>query len=59
MKTLTLSVRLAAEEVDGLDSAAAAAGVDRSALLKQFLRRGFAEYRISVALYQEARSRME
>ena len=49
MKTLTLSVRLAADEVDGLDSAAAAAGLDRSALLKQFLRRGFAEYRFEQA----------
>jgi predicted HTH domain antitoxin len=49
MKTLTLSVRLAGDEVDGLDAAAAAAGLDRSALLKQFVRRGFAQHRFETA----------
>jgi len=49
MKTLTLSVRLAADEVEGLDQAAAESGLDRSALLKQFLRRGYAQYRFDAA----------
>lgn len=49
MKTMTLSVRLDAEEVRVLDQVAARDGVDRSAMLKRFLRRGYAEYR-----YEEA-----
>lgn len=49
MRTLTLSVRLAPDEVEGLDAAASAAGLDRSALLKQFVRHGFARHRFDAA----------
>ncbi len=49
MKTLTLSVRLDAEEVRELDQVAVRDGVDRSSMLKRFLRRGYADYR-----YEEA-----
>ncbi|MDD2240800.1 MAG: UPF0175 family protein [Kiritimatiellae bacterium] len=40
MKTVTLSMRLPPDEVKRLASAAAAAGLDRSAFLKHALRRG-------------------
>ncbi len=49
MKTVTLSVRLDADEVRLMDQVAARDGLDRSAMLKRFLRRGYADYR-----YEEA-----
>ena len=49
MKTRTLSVTLDGDEVALLDQAAAREGVDRSAILKRFLRRGCAEYRYEAA----------
>lgn len=49
MKTLTLSVRLDAEEVALLDQLAVRDGVDRSALLKRFVRRGYTDYRYETA----------
>lgn len=49
MKTMTLSVRLDADEVRLLDQVAARDGLDRSAMLKRFLRRGYADYRYETA----------
>lgn len=49
MKTLTLSVRLDAEEVHRLDEAARRDGMDRSSLLKRLVRRGYADYRLESA----------
>lgn len=49
MKTMTLSVRLDADEVRLLDQVAARDGLDRSAMLKRFLRRGYADYRYEKA----------
>ena len=49
MKTMTLSVRLDADEVRLLDQVAARDGLDRSAMLKRFLRRGYADYRFETA----------
>jgi predicted HTH domain antitoxin len=49
MKTMTLSLRLNAEEVKLIDQAAAQDGMDRSALLKRFLRRGYADYQFETA----------
>ena len=49
MKTTTLSLRLNADEVRLLDEAAKHDGVDRSSLLKRFLRRGYADYRYEAA----------
>lgn len=45
MKTMRLSIRLDTEEVRVLDEVAGREGLDRSAMLKRFLRRGYAEYR--------------
>jgi predicted HTH domain antitoxin len=45
MKTMTLSLRLDSREVKQLDEAAEHDGLDRSALLKRLLRRGYADYR--------------
>ncbi|MEI8138990.1 MAG: UPF0175 family protein [bacterium] len=49
MKTMTLSLRLNADEVKLLDQAAAQDGLDRSSLLKRLLRRGYADYRCETA----------
>ena len=49
MKTMTLSLRLSSDEVRSLDEAAEHDGLDRSALLKRLLRRGYADYRMETA----------
>ncbi len=49
MKTLTISLRLNSDEVALLDQAAEHDGLDRSSLLKRFLRRGYADYRYETA----------
>jgi predicted HTH domain antitoxin len=49
MKTMTLSVRLNVDEVRLLDDAAARDGLDRSAVLKRLVRRGYADYRFEAA----------
>ena len=49
MKTMTLSLRLNADEVKLLDEAADHDGLDRSSLLKRLLRRGYADYRFEAA----------
>lgn len=49
MKTMTLSLRLNADEVKLLDEAANQDGLDRSSLLKRLLRRGYADYRYETA----------
>jgi len=49
MKTMTLSLRLSADEVKLLDQAADQDGLDRSSLLKRLLRRGYADYRYEAA----------
>ena len=49
MKTMTLSLRLNAYEVKLLDQTALLDGLDRSALLKRFLRKGYADYRCETA----------
>lgn len=49
MKTMTISLRLNAEEVRLLDQTAASEGVDRSSLLKRVLRRGYADCRFDSA----------
>lgn len=49
MKTLTLSVRLDVAEVRRLDEAAAQDGLDRSAILKRLLRRGYADHQFEAA----------
>ncbi len=49
MKTLTISLRLSSDEVALLDQAAKHDGLDRSSLLKRFLRRGHADYRYETA----------
>jgi predicted HTH domain antitoxin len=49
MKTMTLSLRLDADEVKLLDQAAAHDGLDRSSLLKRLVRRGYAGYRYEIA----------
>jgi predicted HTH domain antitoxin len=49
MKTMTLSVRLDVTEVRLLDEAAQQDGLDRSAILKRLVRRGYADYRLETA----------
>ena len=49
MKTMTLSLRMEADEVRMLDEAAARDGLDRASLLKRLLRRGYADYRCETA----------
>ncbi len=49
MKTMTLSLRLNADEVKLVDQVAASDGLDRSTFLKRILRRGYAEYRHETA----------
>lgn len=49
MKTMTLSVRLDMKEVQQLDEAAMQDGLDRSAILKRLVRRGYADYRFDAA----------
>ncbi len=58
MKTRTLSVRLDEQEVVWMDEAAARDGVDRSAILKRFLRRGYADYRFERACDAYRRGRV-
>lgn len=49
MKTMTISLRLSADEVKLLDQAAVSENMDRSSLLKRVLRRGYAECRLETA----------
>ncbi len=49
MRTMTLSLRMEADEVRMLDEAAARDGLDRASLLKRLLRRGYADYRCETA----------
>lgn len=58
MKTRTLSVRLDEQEVVWMDEAAARDGVDRSAILKRFLRSGYADYRFDTACDAYRRGRV-
>ncbi|MBN1674229.1 MAG: UPF0175 family protein [Kiritimatiellae bacterium] len=57
MKTVTLSTRLTREEARRIDSLAARAGQERSAVLKRIIRRGLADLQLeeACAAYRQRR----
>ena len=50
MKSVTLSTRLKREEADKIDELAAELGLDRGALLKQLIRKGYKDIQTKRAL---------
>jgi predicted HTH domain antitoxin len=50
MSTVTLSTRLAKSEAEKIDALAAALGLDRGALLKQLIRKGYRDIQTERAL---------
>ncbi|MEE8399884.1 MAG: UPF0175 family protein [Desulfobacterales bacterium] len=50
MGTVTLSTRLAEEEARRIDELAVELGLDRGALLKQLIRKGYRDFQLEMAL---------
>ena len=50
MRTVTLSTRLAEEEARKIDELAGQLGLDRGALLKQLIRKGYRDVQVETAL---------
>ena len=50
MSTVTLTIRLEAEEARKIDQLAAELGLDRGSLLRQLIRKGYRDLQLDVAL---------